>query len=272
MKLKTITVQVDGKEVTVAALDDKGLPIYVHDDGKEFGHDAPAANARIAALNAESAERRTKLTEAEAKLKGFEGIEDAEAAKKALETLANIDAGKLLEAGKVEEIKKAARDAAEAQMADAAKKSQTRIAELEGQVTGLNATLDNEVIGGSFGRSKFIAEKSAIPADFVQARFGTAFKREEGKIVGYYPSGEKIFSRSKMGELADFDEAIELLIDQHPDKANILKGDGHSGGGADHGDKSKPGFGQPGKGNMGGSREERVAAIKSRIPANLGQA
>lgn len=270
MKLKTMTVQVDGKDVIVAALDEKGLPIYIHDDSKEFGFDAPGANARITALNAESAERRTKLADAETKLKAFEGIEDADAARKALETLANIDAGKLLEAGKVEEIKKAAREAAEQQVADAAKKSQARITELEGQVTNLNGTLDGEVIGGSFSRSKFLAEKSAIPTDFVKARFDNSFKREEGRIVGYYPSGEKIFSRTRAGELAEFDEALELLIDTHPDKALILKGDGQSGGGADQGDKRPPGGG--GKGNMGGTKQERVEAIRSQLPANLGQA
>ena len=75
-----------------------------------------------------------------------------------------------------------------------------------------------------------------------------------------------------MGVLAEFDEALELLVDQHPDKATILKGDGQSGGGAE-GDKGGGGL-KPagGKGNMGGSREERVAALKSRLPANLGQA
>ncbi len=266
MKLKII--EIDGK--TYGVLDDKGLPVFVHDDGKEIPFDAPGANARIAALNAESAERRTKLTDAETKLKAFDGIEDAEAARKALETMSNIDAGKLLEAGKVEEIKKAARDAAEQQVADAAKKSQARIAELEGQVTGLNGTLDAEVIGGSFSRSKFISEKSAIPSDFVQARFGTAFKREDGRITGYYPNGEKIFSRAKMGELADFDEALELLIDAHPDKEHILKGDGQSGGGGEQGDKGGRPPGGGGKGDMGGTKQERVEAIRSRIPANLG--
>lgn len=271
MKLKTITVQVDGKDVTVAVLDDKGLPVYAHDDGKEFGFDAPGANARITALNAESAERRTKLSDAETKLKSFEGIEDPEAARKALETVANLDQGALVTAGKVEEIKRAAKEAAEKQVSDAAKASKTRIAELEGQVTGLGGELDKTVIGGSFSRSKFIAEKSAIPADFVEARFGDRFKREEGRVVGYYPNGDKIYSRVKAGELAEFDEALELLVDQHPDKAHILKGDGQSGGGADQGDKGKGGGGFGGKGNMGGSKDERVAALKDRFP-QLGQA
>src|SRR5262249_16838638 len=98
--------------------------------------------------------------------------------------------------------------------------------------------------------------------------------REDGRVVGYHPDGSKIYSRAKMGtELADFDEALETLIDAHPDKAHILKGDGQSGGGADGGGGGrKPGDGGGGKGNMGGSREERVAAIKSRLPANLGTA
>ena len=47
--------------------------------------------------------------------------EAPEAARKAIETVANLDAGKLLTAGKVEEIKAAAKKTAEEQVAAAIK-------------------------------------------------------------------------------------------------------------------------------------------------------
>lgn len=100
MKLKTVLF--DG--VSYAVLDAAGLPVYVHDDNKEVGFDAPSASSRITALNAESAGRRTELAEAQAQLKKFEGIEDPEKAKAAVATVANLAAGDLVQAGKVDEI------------------------------------------------------------------------------------------------------------------------------------------------------------------------
>ena len=55
----------------------------VHDDGKEILFDAPAAMQKISGLNAEVKQHREAKGTAEAKLKAFDGIEDAAAALKA---------------------------------------------------------------------------------------------------------------------------------------------------------------------------------------------
>lgn len=49
MKLKT--VEINGKQY--AEIDTAGLPVYVHDDGKEIGFDAPLAT-KITELNSEA--------------------------------------------------------------------------------------------------------------------------------------------------------------------------------------------------------------------------
>lgn len=241
-----------------------GQPVYVHDDGKEAPFDAAAAVSKISSLNREAQTHREAKEAAEAKAKAFEGIEDADAARKALETIKNIDEGSLLTAGKVDEIKTAAKRAAEEQVAAAAKAAAEREKSLQTDLETLQGQLHGELIGGSFSRSKLISEKFAIPGDLVQARFGNAFKIEDGKVVAYDQSGNKIFSRSRPGELADFDEALESLVDQYPYKDQILKGSGASGGGANPGgggggEKSK-------QGNFGGSKEDRLSAIKSQFP------
>ena len=69
----------------------------------------------------------------------------------------------------------------------------------------------------------------------VQATFGKAFKIEEGKVVAYDANGNKIFSQSRPGELAEFDEALEALVDAYPHKDHILKPTGAQGSGAPNG-------------------------------------
>jgi hypothetical protein len=208
-----------------------GQPVYVHDDGREIAFDAAKAFAKIGELTGENTKTRKRAETAEANLQKFEGIEDAAAAKKALETVANYDQKKLVDAGEVERVKAEAIKAVEQQYAPTVKRAE----ELERELYG-------ERIGGSFSRSKFIAEKAAIPSDFVQAKFGSNFKMEDGKVVAYDQSGNKIFSRTRPGEVADFDEALETLVNAHPSRDAILKGTGATGmgtrsgapGGAQH--------------------------------------
>lgn len=206
-----------------------GKPVYVGDDGKEIEFDAPATVQTITRLNAEAKSHRERAEAAETSLKTFEGIADPAAARKALETVKNLDDKKLVDAGEVEKVKAEAIKAVEEKYAPVVKKA-----------GDLEQALYSEKIGGSFSRSKVIADKFAIPADLVQARFGSAFKIEDGKTVAYDQAGQKIFSRARPGELADFDEALEVLVDQYPYKDSILKGSGASGGGAG---SSNPGAG-----------------------------
>ena len=209
-----------------------GKPVYVHDDGKEVAFDAPMTIATISRLNGEAKGHREAKEAAESRLKAFEGIDDAEAARKALDTVKNLKEGDLVTAGKVQEIKEAAARAAKEQVEAAAKASGERIKELETNNSKLTGDLYKLQVGGSFKGSKFIADKIAVPADMVEAMFGNRFKVEDGKIVGYDAAGNKLYSRAKPGELADFDEALETIVDSYSHRESILKGTGNSGSGA----------------------------------------
>lgn len=228
MKLKLTE---DGK---AAVINEQGFPVYIRDDGSEAAIDVPTTVATISRLNGEAKAHREAKEALESKVKLFEGIDDPESAKKALELAKNIDEGKLLQAGKVEEIKNAAKRAAEEQVAAANKANAEALKAAEAERDKIRNELYSEKIGGSFNRSKFISEKVAIPPDLVQARFGQSFKVEDGKTVAYDSSGNKIYSPSKPGELAEFDEALEVLVGQYPYKDQILKGANQSGSGAQH--------------------------------------
>lgn len=226
-----------------------GKPVYVHDDGKEVAFDAAATVATITRLNAEAKGHRERAEAAEKTVKAFEGITDPAAARKAMETVANLDAKKLVDAGEIEKVK-----------AEISKAYQGQLDELTTKAAAFEKQLYDEKIGGSFARSKFIADKLAIPSDLVQARFGQAFRIEEGKMVAVDANGNKIYSRARPGELADFDESLEFLIESYPQKDHILKPSGANGGGAPAGGGGTNGAKT---GNLGGSREERLAAIKA---------
>lgn len=214
MKIKT--VEVNGK--TYAEVQD-GKPVFVGDDGKDVAVDVPATAGTISRLNAEAKGHREAKERAEAALKAFEGIADPAAALKALATIKNLDDKKLVDAGEVEKVKAEAIKAVEEKYKPTVEKSDK-----------LERELYAERVGGQFARSKFIADKVAVPADMVQATFGRYFKDEGGKAVAYGPDGNKVYSRSKPGEPADFDEALEILVGAYPHRDSILKGTGGGSG------------------------------------------
>jgi hypothetical protein len=231
--MKPKTVVIDGK--TYVVTDDKGLPIYVHDDGKEVSHDAAATVQTITRLNGEAKTHREAKEAAETRLKDFEGIEDPAAARTALETVANLGAGELKTAAQVEEIKAAARKAAEDNVVAAKKGLEEQVAKLTKENGDLRGGWDNEKIGTAFSGSKFVKEKTLLPPAAAAKIFGDKFKVEDGKLVGYKADGSKIYSREKPGELAQFDEAVSQLVDEYPDRADILRAEGGGSGGRQQG-------------------------------------
>lgn len=226
MKLKT--VEVEGQ--TYAAIQD-GKPVYVDDAGKETAFDAPGTVQTISRLNAEAKGHREAKEAAEKQLKAFEGLDDPAAAMEALKTVQNLDHKKLVDAGEVEKVKAEAIKAVEEKYKPVVERADT-----------LERQLRQEKIGGSFARSKFIGDKLAVPAPMVEKTFGEHFGIDNGKIIAKDANGNQIYSKSNPGELAGFDEALEILVEQFPYRDHILKakpasggdtkGDGSGGGGS----------------------------------------
>jgi hypothetical protein len=208
-------------------LDDKGSavvrndkPVYVKDDGTEVEFDVVGTVATITRLNGEAKTHREARESAETSLKAYDGIEP-KAARQALEVAGKLDAKQLLDAGKVDEMRAAA-----------IKATEDKYAPIVAERDSLAKMYNDEVIGGSFARSKFINEKLAIPSDFAQARFEKNFSIVDGKVVAKDANGNQIYSPASPGNPASFDEAIEFLVSQYPQKDSILKGTGSSGGGS----------------------------------------
>lgn len=117
-----------------------------------------------------------------------------------------------------------------------------------------------------FETSKFVADRLTVPVDVALAAFGPSFKVEDGKFVAHDQHGMKLYSYTRPGEAADFDEAMERLVSQYPEKEKILRPAGDSGSkpqpsGADGG-----GTPQKSPGKMGDTRAERLDWVAKRFP------
>lgn len=219
-----------------------GMPVYVYEDGKEVPFDAPRLMAKVYELNDENKTFREKSEAAEKKLAAFKDL-DPEAAFKAISTLKNIDQKKLIDAGEVEKVKAEIGEAFKGQIGELTGNYEKKVKSLEEAAAAKDNQIFNLMVTNRFSTSKFVSDKVAIPGEFVEAKFGKQFKVEDGKVVAYDQSGKKIFSRSNPIALADFDEALEVLVESHPDKAKILKGSNATGSGKTPGTDSGGGNG-----------------------------
>lgn len=219
MKIKTFTHE----GADYAVLQD-GKPVYIDDKGAEIAFDAPGTVATISRLNGEAKDNRLRAEKAEAANKAFEGITDPAAALKALETVANLDNKKLIDAGEAQRVRDEIAKSYEGKLTEADQKYNT----LEGEYHG-------EKLKAAFAGSKFIAEKVAVPSDMLQATFGRHFKVEGGKIVAYDDAGRPLINTGNPGEPPAFDDAIKTLIEGYAYKDHVLKGSGQSGSGSEGG-------------------------------------
>jgi len=80
----------------------------------------------------------------------------------------------------------------------------------------------------------------AIPADLVMASFGKSFKvTEKGDVIATDANGSPLYSKTRIGEEASFDEALAQIIEQYPHKDSILKAPSGGGGSGNGGNGSQ---------------------------------
>lgn len=209
-----------------------GNPVWIFADGKEEGANFERALAKILALNDESSTRRKAAEDLAAKVKEYEttlgeGGSNLEAIKKALETVKGLSEKKLIEAGEAQKI----RD-------DAVADFKVAIAKKDEEIAGLHKRFDNKMIENAFAGSA-LRDKLSMPWDWALSRLGENFKVEDGKVVGLI-GGQAIRSQRQLGDIAPFDEALEQIINSHPQKDMLWKADGASGSGAQPGSGVRP--------------------------------
>lgn len=225
MKLKTVTTEDHGE----VALLEGGNPVIVHDDGKEAPLEYADLIQRVKRISDERDKALDRAKTAEGRANRFD-VSDEEI-EEALKVKRSLSEKKLMDAGKVDEAVKERLDAAQKQW-------EKEKSELESALQEREAHLDKLLISNKFS-STGVLEDYFLTPDLAEAAFGRHFKREGDQITPYKrlpngngDSGERIFSRSKPGELADFDEALKELLESHPNRDKWKRGSGASGSGA----------------------------------------
>jgi hypothetical protein len=209
-------------------LDGDGNPVWVNATGQEQSVKGDA----FASLNAEAKGFRVAKEAAEASLAKYtvDGkLIDPELAVKAVATVSKLDAKQLIDAGEVDKVRETIKAEYSAQIGERDKALETA-----------NGRINSMLVDGVFKGSEFIADRVAMPRDFFEAAMRSHFKVEDGQVFAYDKAGNRLMSKKSIGEYASPNEALELLVEAHPQKDTILRaqaagGSGNNGGGGGRG-------------------------------------
>lgn len=193
----------------------EGNPVYVDDNNVE----KTVLPETITRLGGEAKQNRIAKEEALEKLKKYEGI-DAEKAKEALETVEKLGDNKLIESGKLDELKNQINQ-----------QFQTQIAEKDSSLKDMQTKYDSMIINNTFANSEFIRGNVSVPHDMFEATFRKNFKVEDGKVAVYGKDGNRLLSKENAGEYATPEEGLKILAESHSQAAVILKANNGSGTG-----------------------------------------
>lgn len=208
--------KMDGDKMALA----EGNPVWVDTDGTE----RTIKRETIPNLQAENRTFRTQAEELRAQMKAFEGL-DAKAAREAMDKLKNVDLSKMVESGEVDKVRNTLKGEYDSQ-----------IGERDKTIKAMRERMDGMILDSAFGGSQFIKENIAVPVEMFRAAFGQYFKLEDDKVQAFDRAGNRLMSKKNIGEYADFEEAVELLVEGYPQRDAILKapdqrGTGSKGGG-----------------------------------------
>lgn len=215
-------------------------PVYVRDDGSDVAFDAPATIATIKRISDERDTARTELNAAKEAAEPFKGL-DAKAAREALEKLKSIDQGKLLDTGKVDELKRQVAEETSKGWEQKNKDLQTAHDTLKESLAAEKARVHKLVLGAQFARDPHFVSpdggktppKTFLSPEIALEFFGKHFEPSaDGETFVPKLNGRELYSPAKPGNVASFGEAVAILIAERPDKGSFLRDLSGSGAGA----------------------------------------
>ena len=234
-------------EGVVEVVEENGVkkPVFVDEEsGREMPMDVPSLYANVAQLKGENSGLKEKYQGAQQTLAIFEGVDDIAAwkatADEAIEKVGNWDDADYVKAKKVEELKANMKTAHETELRTVKSSFEGQVTELTAANQKKDAQIRNLLIGNKFASSSlFVGEnrKTNLNPAVAESYFGKHFEvveRQDGTldVVGKNSDGSEIYSILRPGEIAEFEEALEIIIDRDPGKNDYLKSSQGAGSGA----------------------------------------
>ena len=254
-----------------------GNPVVFDDDKedeKPFELNAIHLFTKIPELQAEAKQHREAKEKAEAviisfgdvkpdelteKLKKLEtyGDLDPKKAKEALALVANLGNVDQENAIQIEKVKAGVAESYESKIKGIDSSWEQKVNALQNTLDRKDASIRNLLIKGAFDRSDFIKERTVLTPDIAYDSFGKFFSVEEDDsglhVFALDPKGDKIFSKARPGDYAKPEEAIELIINNYPQRDSILR-------------TTSGGAGSGGNSGMGATKRARAAEL-AKMPA-----
>ncbi len=209
-----------------------GKPVFVDEEkGTELPLDANEVFNKYHTLSEENKQWRLKYKEAEAALKQFEGL-DPETAKANLDAVEKLKQVDMAKAGELDKLKAEFQMVADRRLNETIQSYENKLKAVSEKAQDLESRLTKNTIRNHFLNSAFIKANVAVPPDMIEAVFGHRFKvTEDDKVIALGEDGSPMLSEKKLTEVADFEEALELMIKKYPHKDAILKIKQNPGGG-----------------------------------------
>lgn len=263
MKLK---LKLDDKGAAVLK---DGTPVWVdEDDGKEVAYDVPQMVADLSRSSGEAAGLRKEIETLTGKLKTFDGL-DPEKAKAALDMAAKLDAGKLIESGKVDELKAQIGKSYEDKLSSLQTALEKNKADHEAALKDKDQKIHTMLVRQIFDASSFLRDKTALTPDIAFSTWGKNFRavEENGELVleGVL-NDQPILSAERPGQRATPEECLQIIVNAHPQKQTFMR---PAPGGS--GTQPKNGPAMAGAKSMGRTTFEQLApAEKAKFMADGG--
>ena len=233
-------------EVLGISVDEKGFPIVIQEkDGveNEIGLDAIHLYGKVPGLMAEAKGHRLAAEEANKVINLFKEREVGdiptflEKGLAALETVGNLEEGKLVDAKKIEEIKLQAQENIKLKLDEKEKAYLEGTKKSNDLLKKANAHIYDLMVRDKIQTSTFVKAKWNGTTESAYRYWRDQIKVEPHdtldklQVVSYYVNGEKVMSQEKIGEPADLDEALALLVSKDADADSLLRGSAAEGSG-----------------------------------------
>ena len=222
---------------TVEGLDQNVASLYVQDSASgKWRLDVNGGFktlSEIEGLSSALGKERGRADNAEKALKALQGkLEgfDVEAGRKAMEQVARMTEDQKAREAQWESNLKQRLDPIQKERDDAL----ARLKDAE-------ARYDSMLVDRALADSAFIRDrvsKDPIHQSYVREHFRSAFKVEDGRVVAYDSTGQKMFGTD--GQPCDVDTALSRLVNALPNGQSLLAGSTASGSGASAGTGGVP--------------------------------